>query len=74
MWRKWSRLGHLLELRARIGDGDEAAAGFCPRPPLCLTSSKKYCLKMLGSSVVPDLLETMKIVLPISTLFSIAFT
>ena len=31
-------------------------------PTACLTRSKKYCLKMLGSSVPPDLLDTMKIV------------
>src|SRR5690349_10432291 len=29
-------------------------------PTACFTRSKKYCLKMLGSSVLPDLLETMK--------------
>ncbi len=28
-------------------------------PTVCFTRSKKYCLKMLGSSVLPDLLETM---------------
>ena len=28
-------------------------------PMVCFTRSKKYCLKMFGSSVVPDLLETM---------------
>ncbi len=28
-------------------------------PSAALARSKKYCLKMLGSSVLPDLLETM---------------
>ena len=32
-------------------------------PTVCFARSKKYCLKMLGSSVVPDLLETMNSVL-----------
>ena len=31
-------------------------------PTSCETRSKKYCLKMFGSRVEPDLLETMKIV------------
>ena len=39
-------------------------------PTICLTRSKKYCLKMFGSSVAPDLLETMKIVVFRSILFS----
>ena len=39
-------------------------------PTVCFTRSKKYCLKMLGSSVVPDLLETMNSVFARSTLFS----
>jgi hypothetical protein len=43
-------------------------------PTACFVRSKKYCLKMLGSSVLPDLLETMKSVRAISTLFSKAFT
>ncbi len=46
-------LRDLLHLRARIGDGDEAAEP--SRPDF----SKKYCLKIFGSSVLPDLLETM---------------
>ena len=41
-----------------------------PAPTTCFTRSKKYCLKMFGSSVLPDLLETMKRVLAISILFS----
>ena len=59
MWRKLSRLRDLLHLRAGIGDGDEAVADFLVAD-LLATRSKKYCLKMLGSSVLPDLLETMK--------------
>ncbi len=43
-------------------------------PTTCFVRSKKYCLKMLGSSVLPDLLETMKSVRAISILFSNAFT
>ena len=43
-------------------------------PTACFVRSKKYCLKMLGSSVLPDLLETMKSVSAISILFSNAFT
>src|ERR1700690_1264778 len=31
-------------------------------PTVCFVRSKKYCLKMLGSRVDPDLLETTKIV------------
>src|SRR5258707_1905108 len=40
-------------------------------PTICRARSKKYCLKMFGSSVVPDLLETMNRVLARSMLFSI---
>ena len=43
-------------------------------PTVCLARSKKYCLKMLGSRVVPDLLETMNKVFARLTLFSNAFT
>ena len=31
-------------------------------PTTCFTRSKKYCLKIFGSRVLPDLLETMKMV------------
>src|SRR2546422_7880285 len=37
-------------------------------PTTCFTRSKKYCLKMFGSKVVPDLLETTNRVLARSTL------
>src|SRR6266404_5740808 len=40
-------------------------------PTTCRVRSKKYCLKILGSSVEPDLLETMNSVLARSMLFSI---
>ena len=43
-------------------------------PTSCSIRSKKYCLKMLGSSVEPDLLETMNSVFFRSTLFSKVFT
>ena len=43
-------------------------------PMVSLTLSKKYCLKMFGSSVDPDLLETMKRVLARSIFFSKALT
>src|SRR5436305_8808463 len=43
-----------------------------PSPNACFTRSKKYCLKIFGSSVVPDLLDTKKSVLLKSILFSIA--
>ena len=43
-------------------------------PTACFVRSKKYCLKMLGSRVLPDLLETMKSALAISILFSNVFT
>ena len=36
-------------------------------PTTCFTRSKKYCLKIFGSSVLPDLLETMKIVFAMSS-------
>src|SRR6516164_6521654 len=39
-------------------------------PTACLIRSKKYCLKMLGSSVLPDLLDTMQRVFLRSSLFS----
>ena len=54
--------GDLLHLRAGIGDGDETVAGFVCAD-VCFTRSKKYCLKIFGSSVLPDLLDTMKMVL-----------
>ena len=50
-------------------DGEEAPAGFL-RADEPSIRSKKYCLKTLGSSVEPDLLETMKSVFFRSTLFS----
>ena len=62
-------LGHLLHLRAGIGDGDEVAAAL-PAPLAFSARSKKYCLKMLGSSVEPDLLETMNSVFARSILLS----
>ena len=43
-------------------------------PTSCATRSKKYCLRMLGSSVEPDLLETMTSVFFRSTLFSNVLT
>ena len=43
-------------------------------PSACFTRSKKYALKMLGSSVEPDLLETMNSVFFRSTCSSRAFT
>src|SRR5713101_6694720 len=39
-------------------------------PTLAFTRSKKYCLKILGSRVLPDLLETMQRVLRRSSFFS----
>ena len=39
-------------------------------PTIRVTRSKKYCLKMFGSRVLPDLLETMNSVLARSTLLS----
>ena len=53
------RLGHLLHLRAGVGDGDEVLPGAVARRRACVTRSKKYCLKTFGSSVLPDLLATM---------------
>ena len=41
-------------------------------PTACFTRSKKYCLKIFGSSVLPDLLDTMKIVFARSIRFSMA--
>src|SRR5438477_5999119 len=41
-------------------------------PTAFFTRSKKYCLKMFGSSVLPDLLETMHSVFLRSSFFSIA--
>src|SRR5215471_13647682 len=43
-----------------------------PAPTFAFTRSKKYCLKMLGSSVLPDLLETMHSVFLRSSFFSSA--
>ena len=43
-------------------------------PTTCFTRSKKYCLKIFGSSVLPDLLDTMKIVFARSILLSTART
>ena len=43
-------------------------------PTACFVRSKKYCLKMLGSRVLPDLLDTMKSVLGMSIRCSNAFT
>ena len=43
-------------------------------PKTRFTRSKKYCLKMLGSRVLPDLLDTMNSVFAKSTLFSKALT
>ena len=57
---KARRFGELLELGARVGDRDEALRGLARAPTASDTRSKKYCSKMFGSSVVPDLLETMK--------------
>ena len=65
--------GHLLHLRSGIGDRDEMAAGFSA-PTVCFVRSKKYCLKMFGSSVLPDLLETMNSVFAMSIWCSNAFT
>ena len=48
--------------------------GACSPPTASFTRSKKYCSKILGSSVVPDLLETMKSVLARSISLSRAFT
>ena len=53
-------VGQLLELGAGVGDRDEALSGPRRRRPCPALRSKKYCSKMFGSSVVPDLLETMK--------------
>src|SRR5579871_394274 len=41
-------------------------------PTFLFTCSKKYCLKMFGSSVLPDLLETMQSVFFRSSFFSSA--
>ena len=57
--------------------GSVTAMNRCPAsfaPRTCVTRSKKYCLKMFGSSVPPDLLETIKSVLARSTLFSNVLT
>ena len=53
------RLGDLLHLRAGVGDGDEVLPDLVGARPTCAMRSKKYCLKTLGSSVLPDLLATM---------------
>jgi hypothetical protein len=39
-------------------------------PTVCLMRSKKYCFRMLGSSVLPDLLDTMQSVRARSSFFS----
>ena len=44
----------------------------CSAPTTCFARSKKYCLKILGSSVLPDLLDTRNSVLARSTFCSIA--
>ena len=67
-----SRSAIALQLRAGIGDGDEARAGLVGADRSPCARSKKYCLRMFGSSVLPDLLETMKSVLAGSILASIA--
>ena len=60
--RKLVALGDLLQRRAGIGDRDEMRPGrLAPAPDAA--RSKKYCLRMLGSSVPPDLLDTMNSVL-----------
>ncbi len=41
-------------------------------PTSCLARSKKYRMKMFGSRVLPDLLDTMKSVLATSIFRSIA--
>ena len=53
------RLGLAFELRARVGDRDEAAARPRPGRASAAMRAKKYCWKTLGSSVLPDLLATM---------------
>src|SRR5579862_2478651 len=61
MWRKPSALATCSILEP----GSVMAMKWLPAlsaPTVCLVRSKKYCLKMLGSSVEPDLLETIKIV------------
>ena len=60
------RPGGLLELRAWVRDRDEPVARLA-RPMACFTRSKKYCLKMFGSRVVPDLDDTTNSVRPRST-------
>ena len=60
-------LGHLLHFRAGIGDGDEVAARFVRAH--ALHPLKEILLEDLGSSVVPDLLETINKVLARLTLF-----
>ena len=41
-------------------------------PTACFVRSKKYCLKMFGSSVLPDLLDTMNKVFAKSIWLSMA--
>jgi hypothetical protein len=67
------RLGGALELRAGIGDRDEAMGSF-RRATRSRARSKKCCFMMFGSSVVPDLLETMNSVRSGSIASSTAFT
>src|SRR5205814_3088917 len=43
-------------------------------PTVCFTRSKKYCLKIFGSSVLPDLLDTTNNVFARSTFCSNALT
>src|SRR5437879_1098965 len=51
--------------------GDDGGSDDCDFVPAALGSRhKKYCLKMLGSSVEPDLLETIKKVFARSSLSS----
>ena len=65
-------LGDLLEWRVGIGDGDEVAARVRARQRSRFTRSRKYWNRMLGSSVVPDLLDTMNSVCARSTAASVA--
>src|SRR5262249_29980191 len=64
-------LRDLLQLRTRVGNGDKLRSCLSLFAVFC-TRSKKYCLKMLGSCVLPDLLETMNRVLARSSLASVA--
>ena len=62
MWRKPSPSATCCIFEPGFGDCNEAIAGFFRRRPPLFIRSKKYCLKIFGSSVQPDLLETMQIV------------